>query len=138
MMKPTIVKKQNKTRNHCSVCLYVCLSDRASITFYGDPREAQWPSVCAPSPTKHDKLTSPCSGCETLYPIPLPTQPLYFERTGDNSLKGQEIAPLSLMYSDWFTCKQQTACLSLLQADTHPPNCQHYAGSVKHKKHLHV
>lgn len=52
---------------------------------------APWPSVCAPSPTKHGKLTSPLSKCETLYPIP--ACPLHSERTGDNSLKGQEIAP---------------------------------------------
>lgn len=52
-------------------------------------RGALWPSVCAPSPTKHGGLTSPLSECETSPP----PYSLYFVGTGDNSLKRQEIAP---------------------------------------------
>lgn len=37
------------------------------------------------------------------------------------TLKGQEIAPQSLMYSDRFTCKQLTTCLSLPRTHSHPP-----------------
>lgn len=103
----------------CCSFLLVCLLAYREPQLHSmkSQRGAQWPSVCTPSPTKHGKLTAAPS---TRHFIPSPS-PYHFERTGDSSLKGQEIAPQSLMYSDRFTCKQLTTCLSLPRTHSHPP-----------------
>lgn len=66
------------------VCLYVCLRQRASITFHGDPKRGPVALCLSPFPHKTWQTDLPLSECETLYPIP--PSPL-----GLSILKGQEI-----------------------------------------------
>lgn len=124
------VKKRNL------FCLCARLSDRASITFHGDLREA----LClCPFPHKTWQTDLPPRWVwDTLSHPPRYTQPLHFKRTGDNSLKGQEIAPQSLMYSDGFTCKQQTACLSFAPTPSPKFSTLHMQLSKKHHTDTHT